>query len=137
MPHVSKKQIKKETAQKIREHFIKTVVSLGGKNQGKVFIGEILTSTEQIMLAKRLAMLIMLADGVSSYKVCKILNLSASTSARFKKEVDGGAYPYIKSIVEKKKSKDKIWNELEVLLRGGLPSMGKDRWKWLDEFMQK
>ena len=137
MPHISQKQLKKETAKDIRKHFIKTVTSFGGKNNNKAFFDELLTPTEQIMLAKRLAMLFMLAEGMSSYKVRKILNLSPSTTARFQKEIEHGAFPYIENIVKKKSSRDKTWKELEVLLRGGLPSMGKDRWKWLDEFTQK
>lgn len=133
MANVSKKKLKKEIFNKIHNRFIKTVVDLHGKS-GSVFVEELFTPTEKVMFAKRLAGLLMLAQGISSYKVSKLLRLSLSTTARMRIDSKSGKYSSVAEIVKRKKDRDKFWAELEVFVRLGMPEMGKNRWKWLEEF---
>lgn len=136
MTRISKKKLKKEVLNKIHNRFIKTVVDLHGKS-GTVFIEELFTPTEKIMFAKRLAGLLMVAQDISPYKVSKLLRLSFSTTAQMKIDIENGKYPSVAKIIQKKKERDKFWMELEVFVRMGMPEMGKNRWKWLDEFFPK
>ena len=136
MANVSKKKLKKEVSSKIHNRFIKTVVDLRGK-RGSIFVEELFTPTEKIIFAKRLAGLLMLAEGISSYKVSRLLRLSSSTTARMLIDVRNDKHRSITRIVEKKRDRDKFWAELEVFIRLGMPEMGKNRWKWLDEYFPK
>lgn len=133
MANISKKKLKKEVSNKIHNRFIKTMVDLHG-NKGSIFVEELFTPTEKIIFAKRLAGLMMLAQGISSYKVSKLLRLSLSTTARMRIDYENSKYSSVAEIVKKKKDRDNFWAELEVLVRFGMPEMGKNRWKWLDEY---
>jgi len=107
--------------------------SLGARNASKFLLDELLTDTERIMIIKRLAALSMLSQGLSSYRVHKLLKMSEQTTARMKSDIKKNKYPHIASFIKKKKDKEQFWAELEVLVRFGMPEMGKNRWKWLDE----
>ncbi len=133
MTRVSRKKLKKEMKAKIDKQFIKTVSSFRG-NRGSVFLlEELLSSSEHTMLTKRLAAVLMLSRGVSSYRVHKILNMSEQTTARIKKDVILNRYPYVRKAVRRKKDRELFWADMEALIRFGMPEMGKNRWKWLDD----
>ncbi len=136
MPHISRKKLEKDISRKIYKHFVKTIVTINTK-KGRELLEEILTPVEQIMIAKRLAAIAMLSQGLSSYQVRKSLKLSSATTARFRREIENNKYPYISNLVKKKKQREEFWKEMEVVLRMGMPSMGKDRWKWLDDLYPK
>lgn len=136
MPHISRKKLKKEVAKKIYDRLVKTITS-GGSNRGYDVLGELLTPIEQTMLAKRLAAVVMLSQGISSYEVRKVLKLSSKTSAYIMHDIELGKYKEITKLTKKKKDREKFWAELEVIVRMGMPEMGKGRWKWLNEYTKK
>ncbi len=133
MAFVSKKPLNEGVQAQLNRQLIRTIVGLRTVSGGTHFISELLTDTEQIMLAKRLMVIFMLAEGVSQYRIKKILNISSSTVARTARLMDGGAFHHLTQMCRKKKSREILWNELENIVRLGMPSMGNDRWKWLDE----
>ena len=136
MVNISKKELSNQTAKKIRARFFKTIVDLKG-NSGTQLLDELFTETEQIMLAKRLAALFLLTQGTPPYRVSRLLKLSSSTTVRLSKEIERGNHSRIADIVRKKKERDKFWAELETMIRFGMPEMGRNRWKWLDEYFSK
>ena len=136
MPHISRKKLKKEVAKKIYDRLVKTITS-GGSNRGYDVLGELLTPIEQTMLAKRLAAVAMLSQGISSYEVRKVLKLSSKTSAYIMYDIELGKYKHIEKLTKKKKDREKFWTELEVIVRMGMPEMGKGRWKWINEYTKK
>ena len=133
MTYVSKKPLKKDVKKRLDEQFIKTIVALRTTPGGKNFISELLTESEQIMLAKRLMMIFMLAEGISQYRIKQLLHVSSSTVAHIGLGFKSGKFEHIRSVCRHKKSHKTFLDELEVIVRLGMPSMGKDRWKWLDE----
>lgn len=136
MTNISKRKLKKEVQDKIHNRFVKTMVDLHGKG-GSLFIEELFTPTEKIMFAKRLAGLLMIAQNISPYKISKTLRLSFSTTAQMQTDVENNKYPSITKIIQKKKDRERFWMELEVFVRMGMPEMGKNRWKWLDNYFPK
>jgi len=133
MAYISKEPLKKEVQVQLNQQLIRTIVELRTVKGGKHFISELLTDTEQVMLAKRLMMIFMLAEGISQYRIKQVLNVSPSTVLRIAQLMDGGAFEHLTHLCSKKKSREILWRELEVIVRFGMPSMGKDRWNWLDE----
>lgn len=61
------------------EVFEKTIASLTRAQDVKDFIADLLTATEKTMLAKRLAIAILLEKGYDYRKICQILKVSFGT----------------------------------------------------------
>ncbi len=133
MPQISKKALDRKTFNQVYDRFLRTVLDLERGTKGRSFLGELFTPTERVMLAKRLSILFLLSDGTSIYKIQHILNVSPSTVARMAKSMDRGGYAGVAKIIRSKKCQDLFWKEMEEALRFGMPSMGKDRWKWFNE----
>jgi uncharacterized protein YerC len=132
MPHISSKKLKKEISERIYDRLVKTITGNGTSN-GHAVLGELLSPVEQVMLAKRLTAVIMLLQKTSSYKVRKVLGLSSRTTAYIMRDIDSGKYTQVEKLIIKKKDKGQFWADLEVMMRMGMPEMGKNRWKWLDQ----
>jgi len=133
MTRVSKRKLKKEVRKSIDDKFVKTLSSLGGGGAVQFFLNELFTPTERTMFTKRLVALLMLAQGISPYRVWKLLKMSPQTTARMSTDMDAGRYPEIMALVKKKKDRERLWADLEVIIRFGMPEMGKNRWKWLNK----
>ena len=137
MPHTSEKELKKETLKRIYSQFTKVISEPKNKYFGKNFADQFFTETEKIMLAKRLAIILMLSEDFSFNTIERVLLVSSSTINKIRTRIDRGDFSFAKEIVKDKKLKEKFWVELEVLLRAGLPPMGKGRWKFLDDLNKK
>ncbi len=79
MPQVSKYPISKDVYERIFDVFLKTLAGLKTKKRVSGFLKEFLTPTEQVMLAKRLAIAFLLTKGYSYREVGDILRVSKST----------------------------------------------------------
>jgi uncharacterized protein YerC len=81
MAQVSKYPITKEVYETIFEVFSKTIAGLSTKKQVSDFFDEFLSPTERIMLAKRLAIGLLLAKEYNYDEISKILRVSSPTIA--------------------------------------------------------
>lgn len=131
MTHVSKNSLDVETEKKLKTQFAQFFSKQTPKEIENLF-SELLTPSEQIMLIKRLAVVIMLLKNESTYSIPKALQLSVSTVREIKTRYKLGKFDYLVD-----RYKDKSFNAsaflqiLETLLNAGMPSLGKDRWKSL------
>jgi len=93
MPHVSPKKVNDEVMKKIYSLIFSAITDRNiSKKQQQYAFGELLTSTEKIMLGKRLLAISLLSQGVSQYKVEKILRLSPTTVAKFHIGIEKGKF---------------------------------------------
>ena len=130
MPHVSSKKLKKETLNKLYDQFGKTLEKSSRKSGTKFFLGDLLTRTEKIMLAKRFAVIYLLAQGVPTSYIAESLGMSYTTILKMSLKYDIGKYSSLLKTIEKEKTD--IWKILEKILRAGLPPIvGRGRWKFL------
>jgi uncharacterized protein YerC len=90
MSQISKYPVSKEVYNRIFDILINTITGLYSKKSSSSFIRELLTPTEQIMLAKRLAIAFLLSKNYKHREISKILRVSTSTINRV-------AYTYGKS----------------------------------------
>ena len=60
MPHVSRKRVKKDIFKRMSNEFIENIASLKNSSEIRGFLNELLTPTERIMLAKRMAAILIL-----------------------------------------------------------------------------
>src|SRR3989344_1037615 len=82
MPQISKYPISDAVYSRIFDIFLDTVSDLRGKKKVSDFINSFLTPTEQIMLAKRLAIAFLLAKGYDYRDISTILRVSTGTVSR-------------------------------------------------------
>ena len=137
MAHVSQKPLKQHVRTRLSRQLVHTVTSLRSTASSAQFISELLTETEQIMLAKRLMMIFMLAEGVSQYRIRHLLQMSPSTVLKTARTIDRGGYWHIARFCRQKKRREILWHELESLVRLGMPSRGRNRWEWLNKLYKK
>lgn len=137
MPHISKKKLPQEEIRKLKKELVCSLErSFVDMKSGLVF-SEFFTSTEKVMLAKRLAVIAMLKKGVSTYMISEALAMSPSTTERMRNAYEKGKYRHVTLHALGKKD---IWNILEAILEGkGImpPKYGKGRWRSLDKHIYK
>ncbi|HEY4521861.1 MAG TPA: Trp family transcriptional regulator [Candidatus Paceibacterota bacterium] len=131
MSHVSKRKLNKKVYQKIGDEFIQFVLELKSSAEAKSFLTNLLTKTERIMLAKRLAVIGMLIKGYSFEAIQKTLQISPSTIDRFWKILQQypNSFSIIRSKVEiKSKSQSGFWKILGNFLESlSMVEKGKRR----------
>ncbi|PCI29755.1 hypothetical protein COB55_01620 [Candidatus Wolfebacteria bacterium] len=134
MPHVSQKKLSDQKNKEIYFDFLHIFTDKGTGHSRKKMLGELLTPTEKVMLAKRLAIVVLLHKGVSTYQIENALKVSPSTTARIRLQVEVGFYNEISKYVSKKGSGKDFLDILEKVIYAGMPPrVGGNRWKWLDK----
>ncbi len=129
MPHISKQKLKPTHEKKLYMQLAKLIGKLD-KDNVNLFLSELLGKEEKIMLAKRFAVIVMLIEKNSTYRIAQLLHMSPSTVERLKLKLNFGEYEYIEKLLKQnKKEYEDFWKTLEVILRAGMPPMGKGRWK--------
>lgn len=132
MPHISQYRINDADFKKIYTQLITLFDTAGGKRRSEELLKELITETEKIMIAKRLAIIFLIEEGISPYSISSILKVSTSTVSKTLLKYETHRYPYISNII--KKNKSTIWDSLEIIIRAGMPPrVGKGRWKWSTE----
>ena len=131
MTKVSKYLLKEEVKNRMYEVFWKTIADLNTPSQVESFFKELLTPTEQVMLAKRLAIAILLTKKYSYESVVDILKVSPSTigeiSLWLKKE--GKAFRVAITKILKQEKQDEFWDNLEQFLSALIPPSKGTNWK--------
>lgn len=129
--------MKQETLEKIHKGFFRLVTAAGGRKNPERFLRELLTPTETVMLAKRLAALVMLCRGYSGYKVRMALKISPSTAACLRTKLDAGAFSGLEMTFRGYRKRRAGMSDgfldaiFRFLLMGMPPRCGRGRWKFL------
>jgi uncharacterized protein YerC len=138
MAQISKRPISKEISTKIWELFLDCFYDLGDKNEIKDFLDDFLTSTEVVMVIKRIAVVVLLARGYDPESIKDILKVSnsmiSSSKARMR-VMNEATRKKIDKIVAKRKIKDffiKIESILDII-----PPKGGDWSEWRRERRKK
>lgn len=130
MPHISSKKLKRETLNKLYDQFGKALEKSTYRSGAKLFLNDLLTHTEKIMLAKRFAVIYLLAQDIPTSYIAESLGMSYTTILKMSLKYDIGKYSALLKTIEKERTD--IWKILEKILRAGLPPIaGRGRWKFL------
>lgn len=119
MPQISKYQLTQKDWEKIWQLFV-TVIGNVDQGQSEQLVFGLLTSTEQVMLAKRFAVSLLLLHGNSPSLIQHRLKMSRSTVYSIK------ALLLEKPIYQKLLSK--LFPEKIVLQKGNKPSIDTNTW---------
>lgn len=121
MPHISKKELKPEVRKEIEAQLLRTFTNVQ-KKETRAILQELLSETERLMLAKRLAAIRMLEQEYSYYRIQMSLGLSISTSKRLHQQLLGGDFPAIEKQASKKREQEAAIHTIEIIIRGGMPA---------------
>lgn len=113
MPHVSKKKLPDKTLRQILDSFLFVLTSTKKKEEMSKFLDAFLSNTEKIMLAKRLAIVFLLSEGVEETKISETLLVTQSTVSRIKLWYETKGSGYKIAIIKLKKQK--LLGELKLL----------------------
>ncbi len=117
MTHISKRKLKSGIGAKLDRN-LSAFLSYGNSSRRAAVLKEFLTTTERIMLGKRLLILVLLKRGASVYEIEKLLGISPSTVARFNLKFEQGSFAGASKSVETlflQKGLGKILRDLETL----------------------
>ncbi len=123
MTHISKIKIPLSVERKIVDTFMRSLFSTNA-TRGKARIYSILTPIERIMLAKRLAIILMLDRDESYYRIEQTLNVSRSTVRRLHRRLHAGHFDPLCRIFNRNLT---FLDYLELFLSAGLPSRAGPR----------
>lgn len=115
MPHVSRRKLKKKVFAKINDQLADAVLETASLNELRWFFKELITPTEKIMLAKRLAAMMMLESGFSFSAIERALKITRQTIIRFWHKTKHSSYKPIAKIYFSGKSqaaRKNFWSEL-------------------------
>lgn len=84
MPHVSKYQLSKKAEEEIINNLNIAFTVINRGEEMVNFINSLLSSTERIMLAKRLAMIILIESGMSDSQISDLLHVTHGTVVKMR-----------------------------------------------------
>lgn len=132
MVRVSKHKLDEEMTKNITGQFTKLISKLDECNTHQ-FIDDFFGLEEQVMFAKRLAIIIMMHEGATGYEIANGLAVSPTTVSRLLERYEQGEFSSITSQFEAKKiDYSDFLDVLDTILSLGLPRYNsKDRWRIL------
>ena len=133
MGRISGRRIEPDIEERIFEVFWAYLVSLKHPHEMQEFLKSLLSRMEQVMLAKRLAIAVLLERGFNYEYIDETLKVSKSTISSVQKQLQSGATGYqlaTKSILANR-TNESLWNTLEeIMMNVSLPKRhGSEAWK--------
>ena len=129
MANISKRQLKRKVFEHINRQLLSQLTRYRTKKQARIFTEELLTKTEQVMLARRLMTLVMLERGYSFSIIERVLKVTSKTVVKLQGERRRGLHSRLLAQYARRRDSARILDVVEVLLQAGLPPRGKGRWK--------
>lgn len=130
MSQVSKYLLNKEVEERMYDIFWQTIARLTTKESVKKFFYDLLSSTEKVMLAKRLAIAILLLKNYDYLTISKTLRVSTSTIMLISTWLKNGGEGYkmvIKRILTEEKAEE-FWDNLGEKIDNLLPPNSRGNW---------
>lgn len=138
MVQLSKQDVDQKILKRITEIFLESILRLKNKKDATEFLETLLTRTEQLMLAKRFAIAVLLAKGYDYESIKHVLKVSQGTISSVKEDVVNSEEGYRKSIKRILKE-EKIRKIFEVIddLFDIVPPKGGDWSEWRKKKWEK
>ena len=120
MTKISRRFLNKELERHIFELFLKTIIDLKSPAETQVFIEDLLSPTERIMITKRLAIAVLLTKGYTYDDIDETLKVSRATIMNVSLWLKNGKNGYrkvVNRILESQKRESLIDKVEEILLK--------------------
>lgn len=118
MPHVSRKPISKDLYKEIVQELWWILTNIRDEREMAMFLGDLLTDTEKLMLAKRLALANLILRGWDWFEICDFLKVSPSTVNHMRHWLNGSGRGFRIAIkrLEKKERWEEFWSKVDEML---------------------
>lgn len=118
MPHISRRPLNKNLLKEITDELWWVLTNIKSDNEMATFIGDLLTPTERIMLAKRFTLACLIMRGWGWQDISNLLRVSSATINRMQNWLDGRGSGFRKALekLEKKKRWEDFWSRVDDLL---------------------
>lgn len=137
MPHVSKNKIEHTVVDEIESHLAILFARIKNKQDITIVLNDLLTRTERIMIAKRLAIILMLERNYPFRIISKTLKVSEATISAMRDRFDrgGDGFEKILSYFEEHNNFKKLDYLISAIIRlfAMPPYAGKGRWKFFED----
>lgn len=141
MAQISRKPIRKEVYEQIFELLLKIFTESHSRKKATLLLDDLLSPTEKIVFAKRLAIALLLAKGYGYEEIKEILKVSMPTIAtvNLNLKYKGEGYRYFANRILREQKIRKIWEKIEdlVLKMGSSGGKGSKGWCYLKQEVQK
>jgi uncharacterized protein YerC len=126
MPQVSRIKLDKKAEDQLVKTLELVLAKLSREEEMKDFLLSLLTPTERIMLAKRLAMTILINEGLSDSNISSSLNLTRATISKMRLflEVRGEGFKHALRKLENEKAMQELKGVLAGLTRYAVRAAG-------------
>ena len=134
MPHISSKKLDTGLSNKIFGKLLTILAQAQKKSSLSMVANELFTHTEKIMLAKRIAVILLLDNGLPQHRISELLKVSPTTVAKASLRIEMGKYDAILKVSKREKLdiEKLVWNILTV---GGImpPRVGRKYWRKFEQ----
>lgn len=131
MTNISKQRLDEKVEQKLFKQFTDLFIAAEERKLAEMF-NALFTDAEKLMFVKRIAIVLMLSKNVPMYGIAKSLHVSLTTVRAQRDLYETGQYEPITRITRKKNfDTESFLSAIEMVLRLGMPSYGKNRWRVL------
>lgn len=114
MPHVSKIPLTYKAEKQLIETLNIVLTKISKSDDMQMFLLSLLTPTERIMLAKRLAIIVLIKEGLSESQIASSLHVTRITVSRMQLFLEARGQGY--EIALKKLDEEKMLKEFKKLL---------------------
>ncbi len=117
MPQVSKVKLDKKTEEKLVNNLKLILTKVNKYPEMDLFLTSLLTPTERLMLAKRIAIIVLLKENLPDSKIASALHVTRVTVSRmrFFLEARGEGYEVVLRVLENQKLMDELKSFLSKL----------------------
>lgn len=118
MPQLSKNKLDAATRDEILKNFYFAVASLKQEADVALALDDLLTKTERLMIAKRIAAVFLLSQGWRLRDISRTLKMSTATILHLRTKADGGknGYTFILDLLTGRVRSRKFLERLERIL---------------------
>lgn len=114
MPHLSRFKLSKKAEEELIKNLELVLTKLSKEEEMKGFLLSLLTSTERLMLAKRLAMAVLIKEGVPESHIADTLHVTRETVSRMQLFLEARGKGYESAF--RKLKNDKLLKEFKLFL---------------------
>lgn len=114
MPQVSRYKLNQEAEEELRNQLELVLTKISKAEEMKFFLEALLTKTEKLMLAKRLALVVLLQEDLSDSKIAEALHLTRITVSKMRYFLESRGEGY--EIALRKIAQEKDLQQLKILL---------------------
>lgn len=131
MSQVSKRFLHKKVEERILDLFWTSLSSLSTKQKIALFLDDLLTPTEKLMLSKRLAIALMLVKGYDYSAINNRLKVSDPTiwNVKTSLSLSGKGYKMAIEQIMNKEKWEKFWQDLDHFFDQIIPPTPGTNWK--------